>query len=62
MNSTLVGILYILLWVVIIAGIIGWVLNIIQLVALLSAPFSLMIILKAVGIFVAPLGGLLGWI
>lgn len=44
-------------------GIIGWVLNIIQLFTLAAAgTINGMFILKAIGIFVAPLGAVLGWI
>lgn len=40
----------------------GYVMNIIQLVAIASGPVTTLVVLKALGIFLAPLGALLGWI
>lgn len=41
---------------------IGWVMNVVQLVYLTDAPVTVLTILKVAGIFVAPLGGVLGWV
>lgn len=46
----------------IIAAIAGWVMNIVQLVSMADAGVTGMFILKIVGVFVAPLGAVLGWI
>lgn len=57
MNSVVIG--YAL---VIVALVIGWVMNIIKL---LGSPevvqWTVLEVLRVVGIFVAPLGGVLGW-
>ncbi len=44
------------------ALIIGWIMNIVQVVQLASEPFSTLLAVKLVGILVAPLGAILGWI
>lgn len=53
-------------WIAVaIALVLGWVLNIVTLVGMASAPVTdvtLMFILRVVGIFVAPLGGVLGYL
>ena len=41
---------------------IGWVINIITIVNHINDPVTGMQVLRAVGIFVAPLGGILGYI
>ena len=41
---------------------IGWVMNIVTLWHHANEPVTVMAILRAVGIFVAPLGGVLGYI
>lgn len=46
----------------IIAGIIGWVANIVQLVGMASDPITAMFVLKCVGVFFAPLGSVLGMV
>ncbi len=48
-----------LLWVL---AIIGWVANIVQVIHLSTAAITGVFILKCIGIFVAPLGVILGWI
>ena len=47
--------------VVVLAGIVGWVMNIFDIVAAVSGPITAMFILRCVGIFVAPLGAILGY-
>jgi hypothetical protein len=52
-----------LLWLsFVIAFVYGWVSNIIDVVnlALASAPITALFVVKAIGIFVAPLGAILG--
>ena len=44
-----------------ILGGIGWILNIIALVAGFSEPLTALQALRIVGVFVAPLGAVLGW-
>jgi len=45
---------------VIVAVILGWVLNILEIVATPLVPLTTMLILRLVGIFVFPLGSVLG--
>lgn len=56
------GLMIILVWL---AAIAGWIMNIITLIklAMVSGPveFTLIIVLRIIGIFVAPLGAILGW-
>ena len=47
--------------VVVLAGIVGWVMNIFDIVAAVSDPITAMFIIRCVGIFVAPLGAILGY-
>ena len=57
-NAELYGVLIvILLWVV---AAIGWIANIVKLVGIADEPISGMFIIRVVGIFVAPLGVVLG--
>jgi hypothetical protein len=46
----------------VIAAIVGWVLNIVQLFGMADGGITGTFVLKAIGIFVAPLGAVLGWI
>lgn len=46
---------------VIAAGVIGWILNIGALIHTLGDPITGLFILRCVGIFVAPLGSVLGY-
>lgn len=40
---------------------IGWVMNIIDVIQMLDGDITGMFILKMVGIFITPLGSILGW-
>ena len=51
------GLVIISIWLV---GVIGWVLNGVQIVHTLDMPITGLFILKCIGIFVAPLGSVLG--
>ena len=52
-----------LVWVVVaLAGIIGWVINIVKLVGMIGADISAELVIRAVGIFFAPLGAVMGFI
>lgn len=48
--------------VVVLALMVGWVMNIVTLVQHANDPVTTMTVLRAVGIFIAPLGGVLGYI
>lgn len=41
---------------------IGWVMNVVILVLILGDPLTAMTALRLVGIFILPLGGVLGWL
>lgn len=57
------GIAGIFLWIALwVAMFIGWVLNIIALVHSVSGPVTTLFVLRIVGIFAFPLGGILGWV
>lgn len=43
-------------------GIIGWVMNIVKLFGMINDPITGMAILRGVGIFLAPLGAVLGFL
>lgn len=47
-------------WIVVVLGIIGWILNIAQIVGM-SSVNGLMIV-KIIGAFLAPLGAVMGWV
>ena len=48
--------------ITILLGLIGWVRNIIQLFTATFHPLTGEIVLKIVGIFIAPLGAIMGWV
>lgn len=43
------------------AGVVGWVMNLAEILATASGPITAMFILWCVGIFVAPFGAILGY-
>ncbi len=47
---------------VVIASVTGWVFNIIEIFNIANAPITGMLVLRIVGIFVAPLGAILGYL
>lgn len=59
---TISEMLILLILPIILLGVGGWVANIYKLVQIISDPVTGMFILRAVGIFVAPLGAILGFI
>ena len=60
-SFTLIGLLIVLLWVAFIAG---YVLNIVNIVNNLSTDVGVttMFIFQCIGIIIAPLGSILGWL
>lgn len=46
----------------VLAGLVGWVANIVQLIQAMGDPITGTFILKCVGVFVAPLGSVLGYV
>ncbi len=58
-----IGIFGALVWLgIVIAGVIGWILNIITIAHTDNLLSTGMGILRVVGIFVPPLGAILGWL
>ena len=49
----------IILFIIFVIGVIGWIFNIIDLAH--AHAITGMVILRAIGVFVAPLGAILGW-
>jgi hypothetical protein len=58
--GTSLGLLMYLAFIVVIIG--GWVMNLVEIVNYDFASITGMIILRIAGIFIAPLGAVLGWI
>lgn len=56
--STLVGVFW--LFFIIVFGI-GWIRNILDIISMLDGPVTAMFIFRCIGIFVFPLGGVLGY-
>lgn len=51
-----------LVWIaVIIAGIIGWIINIVTIVTHISDPITGMFVFRCIGVVVGPLGAVLGY-
>lgn len=44
-----------------IATAIGWALNVIKFIALIGGEITAELVVRGVGVFVAPLGAILGW-
>ena len=47
--------------VVFFAGLVGWVMNIAELIGMIGASIDAEFVLRLVGVFVAPLGAVLGY-
>lgn len=47
---------------IVVAGFVGWVLNIASIVGLIGDPITTMFIARCVGVFFAPLGAVLGYL
>ena len=48
--------------VLVLAAIVGWILNIVKAFGSLDDPLTAMFIARVVGVFAAPLGAVLGWL
>ncbi len=52
-----------LVWVVLlVAGAVGWVWNIVRIVGHMSDPITGLFVVRCIGVFVAPVGAVLGYI
>lgn len=49
-------------WILILGSIGGWIANIIKLSAMVDGGVTTMFVLRVVGIFVAPLGSIMGYL
>jgi hypothetical protein len=47
---------------VLVAAVVGWVANIVKLVGLIGDPVSGELVIRAIGVFFAPLGAILGFL
>lgn len=56
---SLVAVMYMVLWVTIM---VGWGLNISNIITAIDLPMTKMFALQVIGIFLFPLGSLLGWV
>lgn len=50
---------FVSLWIGIV---IGWILNVIQILGMLDTTATGLLVMKAVGVILVPLGGILGWL
>lgn len=57
---SLVDILYVLVAVLAIFGVIGWVMNLFD-IANTCCEITGMLVLRVIGVFIAPIGAVLGW-
>lgn len=48
--------------IILILGMIGWIMNIITIFSTMANPISGVFIVRIVGIIVAPLGAIMGWL
>jgi len=55
------GTAFVIMGLMVLAAIGGWIANIVAIVGAVSDPITGMFILRCVGIFVAPLGAILGF-
>lgn len=60
LNIQLKGVLGVVTLIIIILAICGWVMNIIEIIHMKS--LTGLMIVKCIGIFVPPLGSILGWL
>ena len=51
-----------LVFVIILAGIGGWIAHVVKLVGLLGGDITVMFVARVVGVFAAPLGAVLGFV
>jgi len=58
---TLVEVLQVFIIMLVIAGIPGWIWNIVKVVSAISDPITGLFILRVAGIFVPPLGAIVGY-
>jgi hypothetical protein len=59
LGATLTELLIVILFL---AGVWGWVWNIIKIVDAVNDPITLMLVFRAIGVFAAPLGAVLGFL
>ena len=58
---TIIELIHLFIVALVIAGIPGWIWNIVKLASMSFDPITGMLVLRIVGIFVAPLGAIVGY-
>jgi len=59
MNAAIgIMLFYALIWIVLI---IGWIMNIVKIVGGFDLALTGMMVMRIIGVFIAPIGGVLGW-
>ena len=56
---TAYGLVFVIVWL---TAIVGWVMNVVKIVGQISDPITGMFIFRCVGVLVAPLGAVLGFL
>lgn len=56
------GVFSVFFGIILILGMIGWIMNIIAIISTMAGPISGVFIVRLVGIIVAPLGAIMGWL
>lgn len=60
---TFLAVTWVVFWLLVVAGLgLGWVLNIVALAHMQIPPFTGLLILRVVGIFIPPIGGIVGYV
>lgn len=57
-TGLIAALLIIVVWL---AGVVGWVMNIVAIATGTFDPVTPMMVLRLIGVFMLPLGGVLGW-
>lgn len=60
-GATSAGLASIVMLLVVIAGAVGWVWNIVKFIGMLDGSITAMFVARAVGIIIAPFGSILGF-
>lgn len=62
MRFETLNIVMITYFAVLVAGVIGYISNIVKLIHLAGGSIEAMFVLRAIGVFVPPFGGVMGWL
>jgi hypothetical protein len=53
------ALIFVIVWL---AGIVGWILNIVEIISHFSVLLNGLMVVRIIGVFVAPLGAILGYV